>query len=111
MEMLDEIVSTTVREDGIAQVETMYDQSELLERACQIFLTREREFQRLSARPDVVSDPKVNCAWWDSLERVYEAEKTVWKLFVGPQPTMADNRLYAKFRRLLLEGSKLRANA
>jgi hypothetical protein len=45
------------------------------------------------------------------LEAVYVAEKAVQKLFTGPQPTMADNCLYAKFRRLLLEGSKLKANA
>jgi hypothetical protein len=35
----------------------------------------------------------------------------VWRLFVGPQPTMADNKPYAKFRELLLKGSKLKAIA
>ena len=81
-----------------------------MEEACQIFLTREREFQRIAEHPRVLSDPQMNCLWWDRLESVYVAEKTVWRLFVGPQPTMAENRLYATFRRLLLEGSKLKAD-
>jgi len=53
----------------------------------------------------------VNVAWWEALEKVYELEKIVWRLFVGEQPTMADNKLYAKFRELLLRGSNLNANA
>jgi hypothetical protein len=82
-----------------------------MEEACGMFLTAERRFQKLSDHPDKVTDPKVNLAWWESLEQVYERERVVWRLFVGPQPTMADNKLYAKFRKLLLKGSKLKANA
>jgi hypothetical protein len=82
-----------------------------MEEACGMFLTAERRFQKLNGHPDKVTDPKVNLAWWESLELVYEREKVVWRLFVGAQPTMADNKLYAKFRKLLLEGSKLKADA
>jgi len=82
-----------------------------MEEACGLFLTREREFQRIAQHPRVVTDPQMNALWWDRLEAVYVAEKAVHKLFTGPQPTMADNRLYAKFRKLLLEGSKLKADA
>ncbi len=81
-----------------------------MEEACGLFLTREREFQRIAQHPRVVTDPQMNALWWDRLEAVYIAEKAVQKLFTGPQPTMADNRLYANFRRLLLAGSKLKAN-
>lgn len=82
-----------------------------MEEACGLLLTREREFQRIAQHPRVVTDPQMNALWWDRLEAVYVAEKAVQKLFTGPQPTMADNRLYAKFRKLLLEGSKLKADA
>ena len=82
-----------------------------MEEACGMFLTAERRFQKLSDHPDKVTDPKVNLAWWESLELVYERERVVWRLFVGPQPNMASNKLYAKFRKLLLEGSKLKADA
>ncbi len=81
-----------------------------MEEACGLFLTREREFQRIAQHPRVVADPQMNALWWDRLEAVNVAEKAVWKLFVGPQPTMAENRLYKKFRKLLLEGSKLKAD-
>jgi len=82
-----------------------------MEEACGMFLTADRRFQKLNGHPDKVADPKVNLAWWESLEQVYERERVVWRLFVGPQPTMADNKLYAKFRKLLLEGSKLKGDA
>src|SRR5215469_3279207 len=97
-------------EQQIAEFERA-ESARLLEEACQIFLTREREFQRIAEHPRVVSDPQMNCLWWDRLEAMYVAEKAVWRMFVGSQPTMADNKLYAKFRELLLKGSKLKANA
>jgi hypothetical protein len=50
---------------------------------------------------------KVNVAWWDALESVYEREKVVWRLFVGSQPTLEQNKLYAKFREMLVQGSRL----
>ena len=82
-----------------------------MEEACGLFLTREREFQRVAQHPRVVTDPQMNVLWWDRLEAVYVAEKAVQRLFVGPQPTLEQNKLYARFRKLLLEGSKLKADA
>ena len=82
-----------------------------MEEACRLFLRAEQRFQKLCDHPDKVTDPKVNVAWWEALEKVYELEKIVWRLFVGEQPTMADNKLYAKFRDLLLKGSNLKANS
>lgn len=83
-----------------------------MEEACGMFLTAERRFQMLSALPDVVSDPKVNVAWWEALEHVCEREKVVvWRLFVGSQPSPEQNKLYAQFRAMLLKGSSLKANA
>ena len=118
--IFDEVTTTKVEmvngkprisdEATIAQMKRE-EEARRMEEACGMFLTAERRFQKLSALPDVVSNPKVNVAWWESLEQVYEREKVVWRLFVGPQPTMADNKLYAKFRELLLKGSKLKANA
>jgi hypothetical protein len=82
-----------------------------MEEACRLFLRAEQRFQKLCEHPDKVTDPKVNVAWWEALEKVYELEKIVWRLFVGEQPTMVDNKLYAKFRELLVKGSNLKANA
>lgn len=115
MEMFDEIVRTKV-EDGKVTVEERERfkdtlQAEAMQEACGMFVTAERKFQKLNRNPDCVTDPRLNLEWWDALELVYRAERTVWRLFVGSQPTMADNKLYAKFRELLLKGSNLRANA
>jgi hypothetical protein len=114
MEMFDTLVETKIEADGTAQVRTMCeegDQSEAMREACGMFLTAERKFQKLNSNPDCVTDPKLNLEWWDSLELVYRAEKTVWRLFVGPQPNPASNKLYAKFRALLLKGKSLNADA
>lgn len=118
--LFDEVTTTKVEvvnskthvtdEQTIAQMERE-EEARRMEEACGMFLTAERRFQKLCDHPDKVTDPKVNLAWWESLEQVYEREKVVWRLFVGAQPTMADNKLYAKFRDLLLKGSNLKANA
>ena len=76
-----------------------------------MFLTAERRFRKINSHPDVVADPRLNVEWWDALELVYRAEKTVWRMFVGSHPDMRSNMLYAKFRELLLKGSSLIANA
>jgi hypothetical protein len=97
-------------EETIAQMERE-EQARRLEEACGMFLSAERRFQKLTAHPDKVTDPKVNLAWWEALESVYEREKVVQRLFVGPQPTLEQNKLYARFRDMLLKGTKLTSNA
>jgi len=115
MEMFDEEVSTLIKTDGTAeQKRWLLDdvlQSEPMQEACGMFLTAERKFQKLNANPDCVTDPRLNLEWWDALDLVYRAERTVWRLFVGPQPDMRSNRLYARFRELLLKGKSLKADA
>jgi len=115
MEMFDEEVSTLIKTDGTAeQKRWLLDdalQSEPMQEACGMFLSAERKFSKLNANPDCVTDPRLNLEWWDALELVYRAERTVWRLFVGSQPDMRSNRLYAKFRELLLKGRSLKADA
>jgi len=110
--MFDEIVSTTVHPDGrVETVSTADHYAEAMREACGMFLTAERRFQKLNRHPDRVTDPRTNVEWWDALEDVYEKEKALWRLFVGPQPSMEQNKLYARFREMLLKGSNLKANA
>ena len=49
-------------EETIAQMERE-EAARRLQEACQIFLTREREFQRIAEHPRVVTDPQMNCLW------------------------------------------------
>ena len=65
-------------EQTIAQMERE-EGARRMEEACGIFLTAERKFQKLSAHPDIVTDPKLNIAWWDALDDVYRKERTVWR--------------------------------
>lgn len=115
MQMFDEEIATLVKTDGTVEQKHWLTedtlQTEVMDKACRMFLTAERKFQKLNANPDCVTDPRLNVQWWDALERVYERERTVWHLFVGPQPDPASNRQYAEFRRLLLQGRSLKANA
>jgi hypothetical protein len=97
-------------ETTLAQMERE-EAARRFEEACGMFLSAERRFQKLSAHPDKVTDPKVNLAWWEALESVYEREKVVQRLFVGSQPTREQNKLYAKFREMLVQGSSLKASA
>ena len=97
-------------EATLAQIERE-EEARRMEEACGMFLSAERHFQKIDAHPDKVRDVAVNLAWWESLEQVYERERVVWRLFVGAQPTIEANKLYARFRAMLLKGSSLKANA
>jgi hypothetical protein len=114
MQMFDEEIATLIKSDGtVEQKHWLIEdalKAEAMQEACGMFLTAERKFRKLNVNPDCVTDPRLNVEWWDALERVHWAERTVWRLFAGPQPTMADNKLYGKFREMLLKGSSLKAN-
>ena len=112
MEMFDEI-STTIYPDGRVEVKHMDDafQAEAMSEACGLFLTSERKFKKLNANQRCVTDPDLNVQWWDALDMVYRAERNVRRLFVGSHPNPRSNMLYAKFREMLLRGSKLKADA
>ncbi len=118
--IFDEVTTTKVEmvngkpritdEATLAQMERE-EEARRMEEACGMFLSAERRFQKIDAHPDKMSDVAVNLAWWESLEQVYERERVVWRLFVGAQPTIEDNKLYARFRAMLLKGSSLKASA
>ena len=114
MEMFDELISTTIKPDGTVEERRVTEdalKAEAMQEACGMFLTAERKFRKLNANPDCVTDPRLNVEWWDALDLVYRAEKTVWRMFVGSQPDLRSHMLYAKFRELLLKGRSLKANA
>jgi hypothetical protein len=114
MQMFDEEIATVIKADGTFEQKHWLTedtlQAKAMHEACEMFLTAERKFQKLNANPDCVTDPNLNMRWWDALEFVYQRERVVWRLFVGPQADPASNRQYAEFRRLLLQGKSLKAN-
>jgi len=104
---MSEIVST-IEVNGNVEVTTTAD---ALQEAAGRLLTAERRLQKLRALPDVISDPQVNAAWWDALEHVYICDCNLHRLFVGGRPTPEQTKLYNEFRLMVLQGSKLKANA
>jgi hypothetical protein len=113
--MFDEEIATLINADGTVEQKrwVIEDtlQSEAMDDTCRAFVAAERRFRRLEENPACVTDPRLNGEWWDLLELVYRSEKTVWRVFVGPQPDMRSNKLYARFRELLLKGTSLKADA
>jgi hypothetical protein len=87
------------------------EQARLLEEAAGFFLTYERDFWKIASRQDVHVDSFTNCIFWDRLHALSESERALQKIFMGAQPTVEQHRLYGRFRRMLLEGSRLEANA
>ena len=115
MQMFDEETATLIETYGTVEQRRWLVQDALqakaMDEACQTFLTAERKFRTLNRNPDSVTNPRLNGEWWDALEDVYQAERRVRQLFIGPQVDVHSNRLYARFRGLLLKGNSLKADA
>jgi len=104
---LDANIAKLFDEDTTTKVETVngkpyvtdeqtladMEAEERMREACGMLLTAERRFQKISALPHVMTDSKINCMWWDSLESVYQADKALWRIFVGSQPTPAQQAI------------------
>jgi|SRR5215469_11373387 len=87
------------------------EQGRMLEEAAGMFLTHERDFWKIAVRHDVHVDLLSNCIFWDRLHALSESERTLQRIFMGSQSSLEQHRLYGRFRRMLLEGSRLEANA
>lgn len=116
MEMFDEVKAVKVEmvngKPRVTDEQTVAGMdAEAMDEACRAFVAAEKRFRYIDAHPDVVSNPRLNVQWWDCLEQMYLADKKVWRLFIGPQPTSADNMLYARFRERLLAGKSLRPDS
>lgn len=106
--MTEDVTVSTVEANGTVEVTTT---AEALAEAAGRLLTAEQRLQKLRDHPLVLSDPKVNVTWWDCLEEVYICDTNLHRLFVGGKPSPEQNRLYNEFRLMVLQGSKLKANA
>ncbi len=66
--------------------------------ACERMVITHRKFDKLNGHPRKCHDPQINLCWWHALHAMAEAEGRVWRPFVGPHPTPADNPQYASWR-------------
>ena len=113
MSMFDEIVKTEFKPDGSVEVELVEDAfaAEELEQACDALVKAEKRLQQVASQPEVARDSKLNALWWNLMEQAYLADRALWELFTGKDRSVRSNQMYNEFRKLLLEGKSLRANA
>jgi hypothetical protein len=114
MEMFDEVIETTIKPDGTAEVKPLVTEEVAAEmefaQACEAFVAAEKAFCKANATVRVDSSADV-CRWWDLLEARYETEKRVWQLFIGGDRSPRSGRMYLQFRETLLSGRSTRADA
>jgi hypothetical protein len=111
--MFDEVVETTIKADGTAQVKRLVSDEETeFAEACDALVAAEKMWAKIDKRakaqegiPDNVGE------WFDALEARYQADKRLWLLFIGKDRSVRSNRMYVEFSRALLSGKSTRADA
>jgi hypothetical protein len=116
MEMFDELISTTIKPDGTAEVKPLATGETLAEaefaEACDEYVRAARKFEKLDRIAKAQKGVPDNlCAWFDALEEQYKADKRLWLLFVDADRSRRSNLMYCEYRKMLLSGEKLRADA
>ena len=111
--MFDQMIEATPKEGKIGG-RTLLDEAlkgDEMAAACERMVITHRKFDRLNDDPRKYHDPDVNLCWWHALNAMAEAERKVWRLFVGPHPTLTDNIRYATWRNSYLRGLGIKVDA
>ena len=112
MEMSDEEVTTLIKTDDKVEGKLVSPSAEEIEEAQAGFIQAEKRFREINAHPDVVTDAKLNVRWWNCLEKLYESEKELVRLFCGPDRSLRSIAQYNAYRERLIRGKRLnRADA
>jgi hypothetical protein len=116
MEMFDEIIETTIKPDGTAEVKPLATGETLAKaefaEACDEYVRAAKRFEKIDRIAKAQQGiPDNLCEWFDSMEAQYVADKRLWLLFVGADRSRRSNLMYCEYRKMLLSGGKLRADA
>ena len=117
METFDELVETRISGSGKVTVNRRITDEETLAEmefaeACDEYVRAARKFEKLDRIAKAQKGiPDNLCAWFDALEEQYQADKRLWLLFVGADRSRRSNLMYCEYRKMLLSGEKLRADA
>ena len=80
--------------------------------ACDALVAAERKWENIDRIVKAqVGVPDNLCEWFDASEDRYQADKRLWLLFVGKDRSPKSNKMYCEYRRALLSGKSLRADA
>ncbi|HXY52192.1 MAG TPA: hypothetical protein VEI01_22280 [Terriglobales bacterium] len=110
----DEVKTTTVKivngKPYVSDEETIREME--FAEACDEYVRAARKFEKLDRIAKAQKGVPDNlCAWFDALEEQYQADKKLWLLFVGADRSQRSNLMYCEYRKMLLSGGKLRADA
>jgi hypothetical protein len=116
MEMFDEVIETTIKPDGTAEVKPPATKETLAKaefaEACDEYVRAAKRFEKIDRIAKAHQGiPDNLCAWFDALEQQYQADKRLWLLFVGADRSRRSNLMYCEYRKMLLSGEKSRADA
>ena len=116
MEMFDEQIATTIKPDGTAEQKRCLakdaQQAEEMEEAQAAFLVAEKKFRALDSDSEVVTNTHKNVQWWNAMEALYQADRTLWELFTAGDRSVKSNQMYDSYRERLVRGKRLyRADA
>ena len=115
--MFDEITETKIAPYGTATSKRYVTDDETIREmdfaeACGEYVRAARKFEKLDRIARAQKGiPDNLCAWFDALEEQYKADKRLWLLFVGADRSRRSNLMYCEYRKMLLSGGKLRADA
>ena len=113
-ELFDEVTTTKVEtvngKPRISDEQTLAEME--IQEAYDEYIRAARKFEKLDRIAKAQKGVPDNlCAWFDALEEQYQADKRLWLLFVGADRSRRSNLMYCEYRKMLLSGGKLHADA
>lgn len=111
--MFDEVKTIRTMVDGKRHVTDQEALAEMeMREASEAFVAAERRWEKIDARAKAQKGiPENLCEWFDALEGRCQADRRLWLLFVGKDRSQRSNEMYCEYRKMLLSGGKLRADA
>jgi len=106
--MFDEVIETTIKPDGTAEVSLVDDAVQEMENAVADMARSWREFRDLNVKGPCVID---DYAWWKALMYLSLAEDRLKEAFCGRDRSPASIRQYHKFRLKMIAGRRYRTDA
>ena len=97
--MFDGVIETSIKPDGEVEVKLVSPSAEEMEEAQADFIQAEN--------PDAVTDARLNVRWWNCLEKLYESERELVRLFCGPDRSLRSIAQYNAYRERLIRGKRL----
>jgi hypothetical protein len=105
--MFDGVIETSIKPDGEVEVKLVSPSAEEMEEAQADFIQAEKRFREINANPEAVTDARLNIRWWNCLEKLYESEKELVRLFCGPDRSLRSIAQYNAYRERLIRGNRL----